>query len=96
MQDASETLGHRQVLAIALPIIFSNVTTPLIGVVDTAVMGRLGPPELIGARGPQLHYFWRRVLGVRLSPDEHDGADRPGLRRRKARRGRRRAGSRPG
>jgi multidrug resistance protein, MATE family len=44
-----QALGHWQVLAIALPIIFSNATTPLIGVVDTAVMGRLGPPELIGA-----------------------------------------------
>jgi multidrug resistance protein, MATE family len=46
--DASENLGHREILAIALPIIFSNATTPLIGVVDTAVVGRLGPPELIG------------------------------------------------
>lgn len=47
--QADGRLGHRQVLALALPIIFSNVTTPLIGVVDTAVMGRLGSPELIGA-----------------------------------------------
>jgi MATE family multidrug resistance protein len=37
------------VLAIALPIILSNVSTPLIGVVDTAVVGRLPDPAYIGA-----------------------------------------------
>jgi MATE family multidrug resistance protein len=37
------------VLAIALPMIFSNVTTPLIGAVDTAVIGQLGAAHLIGA-----------------------------------------------
>ncbi len=36
-------------LAIALPMIFSNVTTPLIGAVDTAVIGQLGQAHLIGA-----------------------------------------------
>jgi multidrug resistance protein, MATE family len=33
-------LPHRAVLAIALPVMISNVTTPLIGIVDTAVVGR--------------------------------------------------------
>jgi multidrug resistance protein, MATE family len=42
-------LRHRDVLAIALPMIFSNVTTPLIGAVDTAVIGQLGSAALIGA-----------------------------------------------
>jgi len=37
------------VLAIAAPMIFSNVTTPLIGAVDTAVIGQLGEAHLIGA-----------------------------------------------
>ncbi|RIA47397.1 MATE family multidrug resistance protein [Dichotomicrobium thermohalophilum] len=36
-------------LAIAGPMIFSNVTTPLIGAVDTAVIGQLGAAHLIGA-----------------------------------------------
>ena len=36
-------------LAIALPMIFANVTTPLIGAVDTAVIGQLGTAHLIGA-----------------------------------------------
>jgi hypothetical protein len=41
-------LRHRDVLLIAVPIIISNVTTPLIGFVDTAVIGRLGVAHLIG------------------------------------------------
>jgi MATE family multidrug resistance protein len=40
---------HAAMLVIAVPIIFSNLTTPLIGVVNTAVLGRLGEPHLIGA-----------------------------------------------
>ncbi|MGD9868950.1 MAG: MATE family efflux transporter [Hyphomicrobiales bacterium] len=44
-----EALTHRNVLAIAVPIIFANVTTPLIGIVDTAVLGQLGDAHYIGA-----------------------------------------------
>jgi len=43
------TLTHRAVLSLALPVMISNVSTPLIGVVDTAVVGRLGDPAYIGA-----------------------------------------------
>jgi MATE family multidrug resistance protein len=42
-------LGHRHVLAIAVPIMLSNVTEPLIGVVNTAVVGQIPNPALIGA-----------------------------------------------
>jgi len=42
-------LTHRTVLAIAVPVMLSNVSTPLIGVVDTAVVGRLPDPAYIGA-----------------------------------------------
>lgn len=38
-----------RVLAIAWPIILSNLSTPLLGLVDTAVIGNLGDPALIGA-----------------------------------------------
>jgi MATE family multidrug resistance protein len=37
------------VLFIAWPIILSNLSTPLLGLVDTAVIGNLGDPALIGA-----------------------------------------------
>ncbi len=46
--QGADRLGNGQVLAIAVPIILSNVTTPLIGLVDTAVLGQLGDPHYIG------------------------------------------------
>lgn len=42
-------LTYLQVLAVSLPIILSNITTPLLGVTHTAVVGQLGQPALIGA-----------------------------------------------
>jgi MATE family multidrug resistance protein len=48
MSTASK-ITHRRVLAIAIPIMLSNVSQPLIGVVDTAVIGRLPEPYYIGA-----------------------------------------------
>lgn len=45
----TEPLGHRDVLKIALPITLSNATVPLIGFVDTAVVGQLGQPHVMGA-----------------------------------------------
>jgi len=44
-------LTHRRVLVIALPIVASNVTVPLLGLVDTAVVGQLGEAAPIGAVG---------------------------------------------
>ena len=44
-----QPLTHRAILAIAVPIMISNVSTPLLGVVDTAVMGRTPDPAYIGA-----------------------------------------------
>jgi MATE family multidrug resistance protein len=43
-----ERLTSRDVLAIAIPMILSNATVPLVGIADTAVMGRLNDPALIG------------------------------------------------
>jgi MATE family multidrug resistance protein len=43
------TVTHTRVLAIALPLTLSNATTPLIGVVATTVIGRLGEAHLLGA-----------------------------------------------
>jgi len=51
MSTATPTsrVTHRTVLAIAAPIVLSNISTPLLGVADTAVMGQLGDPKYIGA-----------------------------------------------
>lgn len=40
---------HREILALALPAIVSNVTTPLLGLVDVAVVGHIGSSAYIGA-----------------------------------------------
>ncbi|MEZ5650411.1 MAG: MATE family efflux transporter [Burkholderiaceae bacterium] len=42
-------ITHRRVLRLALPIMLSNLSVPLVGVVDTAVMGRLPGAAQIGA-----------------------------------------------
>lgn len=44
-------VGHRRILALALPIVVSNVTVPILGVVDTGVVGQLGLAAPIGAVG---------------------------------------------
>jgi MATE family, multidrug efflux pump len=45
----NKTLSHRQVLHLAVPMILSNITTPLLGLVDTAVMGHLDSPQFLAA-----------------------------------------------
>ncbi|MEM9196407.1 MAG: MATE family efflux transporter [Pseudomonadota bacterium] len=42
---------HRRVLGIALPIVLSNATVPILGAVDTGVVGQLGEAAPIGAVG---------------------------------------------
>ena len=43
------SVTHRMLLAVALPVMLSNLLTPLIGIVDTAAVGRLPEPYHIGA-----------------------------------------------
>ncbi len=45
----STEVTRRQVLLVAGPIILSNLSTPILGLVDTAVIGNLGDAALIGA-----------------------------------------------
>ena len=44
-------LTHRRILRIALPIALSNATVPILGAVDTGVVGQLGEAAPIGAVG---------------------------------------------
>lgn len=48
-RQPEERLTYFKVFSISLPIILSNITTPLLGVTHTAVVGRLGEAHLIGA-----------------------------------------------
>lgn len=42
------TIDNRLVLSIALPMMLAYLTTPLLGIVDTAVIGQLGDAALLG------------------------------------------------
>jgi multidrug resistance protein, MATE family len=47
-QAQGSDVTSRDVLAIAIPMIVSNATVPLVGIADTAVVGQLNDPALIG------------------------------------------------
>ena len=42
---------HRRVLYLAIPVVLSNATMPILGAVDTAVVGQMGLAAPIGAVG---------------------------------------------
>jgi len=42
-------IRDRQILQIALPSIMSNITVPLLGMIDVAIVGHMGSPVYIGA-----------------------------------------------
>lgn len=46
---ARPEVTHRRLLALAVPMTLANVTTPLLGLVGTAAVGRLGDAALLGA-----------------------------------------------
>ncbi len=48
---AVEAITHRRVLHIAVPIVLSNATVPILGAVDTGVVGQMGLAAPIGAVG---------------------------------------------
>jgi len=45
---AAEPITHRQVFCIAWPIILANAAVPILGIVDTAVIGREGSAAALG------------------------------------------------
>ncbi|MFY0682319.1 MAG: MATE family efflux transporter [Thalassovita sp.] len=47
----AEQVTHRRVLNLAIPIVLSNATVPLLGAVDTGVVGQMGLAAPIGAVG---------------------------------------------
>lgn len=48
-RSAAPAVTNRRVLALALPMTLANVTTPLLGIVGAAAIGRLGDAALLGA-----------------------------------------------
>ncbi|APX24257.1 MAG: MATE family efflux transporter [Rhodobacteraceae bacterium] len=51
MTEIRTPITHARVLKIALPILLSNVTIPILGAVDTGVVGQIPQPEPIAAVG---------------------------------------------
>ena len=49
--EARAAVSHRRVLRIALPIVLSNATVPILGAVDVGVVGQMGEAAPIGAVG---------------------------------------------
>lgn len=50
-QDSDHGIGHARVLRIAVPIMLANATVPILGAVDTGVVGQMGEAAPIGAVG---------------------------------------------
>ena len=51
MADTRRPITHGRVLKVAIPIVLSNATIPILGAVDTGVVGQLGLAAPIGAVG---------------------------------------------
>ena len=51
LKELKDIINSKRVLKIALPMMLSNITVPLLGFVDTAVIGQLGDAKLIAALG---------------------------------------------
>jgi MATE family multidrug resistance protein len=51
MHSQAAPITHRRVLKVALPIVLSNATVPILGAVDTGVVGQMGQAAPIGAVG---------------------------------------------
>ncbi len=49
MKDKKQTSVNRRILQIAIPSIVSNITVPLLGLIDVTIVGHLGSPAYIGA-----------------------------------------------
>jgi len=49
LQNKDSSINHRAIWAIAGPMILANLSTPLLGMVDTAVVGHLNSPVYLGA-----------------------------------------------
>jgi MATE family multidrug resistance protein len=76
--------GLREVLDLAIPVVVTQISTTLMGVVDSAMVGRLGPTEL-AAVGFGAIWMWTifslffgTASGVQTFVSQHDGAGEPG------------------
>jgi MATE family multidrug resistance protein len=75
--------GMRQVIALASPVILTHLSITLMGVVDSAMVGRLGATELaaVGFGGTWLWTLFNGFIGagtaVQIFVSQNHGANRP-------------------
>lgn len=50
-------ISYRQIMALSLPIIFANVTIPIQGMIDVAIIGHLDSPAYLSAVGLATQWF---------------------------------------
>ncbi|MCK0120054.1 MATE family efflux transporter [Loktanella sp. F6476L] len=80
-----DSLTHRRVLQISLPIVLSNATVPILGAVDTGVVGQMGEAAPIGAVGIGAiiltAFYWifgfLRMGTAGLAAQAHGAGDQP-------------------
>ncbi|MEO9864506.1 MAG: MATE family efflux transporter [Yoonia sp.] len=81
----TDSLTHRRVLQISLPIVLSNATVPILGAVDTGVVGQIGEAAPIGAVGIGAiiltAFYWifgfLRMGTAGLAAQAHGAGDQP-------------------
>lgn len=60
-----QNFGHKHILAIAIPVILSNITTPLVGLADMAVIGHAQlPAGISGAAATGAVAFGGMIFGL--------------------------------
>ena len=82
-------LLSKEIFRIALPAIVSNVTVPLLGMVDVAIVGHMGASYIgaIAVGGLVLNIIQCRILDIRFSPRRYKWTDSTGTGREQQREG---------
>jgi len=62
--SVSQGYSHRAIWAIALPMMLSGLSVPLVGLVDTAVMGHLDSPTFLAAVAANATIFSVTLMGL--------------------------------
>ena len=63
-QIGAQGYSHRAIWAIALPMMLSGISLPLVGLVDTAVMGHLDSPTFLAAVAANATIFSVSLMGL--------------------------------
>ena len=62
--SVSQGYSHRAIWAIAVPMMLSGLSVPLVGLVDTAVMGHLDSPTFLAAVAANATIFSVTLMGL--------------------------------